>query len=168
MQNYSLYTYKCGSLKAEEYSTKTFSCSLNSNAETICSNSIWIFFNIKLKSWSKNIWIMAHVFDPLYCTEGRTLRLCHNDIPWYKNLIDIWTKSDDMTQAHILLIQIPTLLATLWIQNRNWSTTYYISHHYTYFIVGHFHPFIREKVQLHWCWRDYCSNLTLLLINLLV
>ena len=25
---------------------------------------------------------MAHVFDLPYSTEGRTLRLCHNDIPW--------------------------------------------------------------------------------------
>ena len=27
---------------------------------------------------------MAHVFDLSYSTEGRTLRLCHNDIPCVK------------------------------------------------------------------------------------
>ena len=34
---------KCGSLKVEEYPMKTIGWSLDSNAETICSNSIWIF-----------------------------------------------------------------------------------------------------------------------------
>ena len=35
-------------LRVEEYSTKTLGCSLNSNASTICSNSIWIFFKTDL------------------------------------------------------------------------------------------------------------------------
>ena len=38
------------------------------------------------------------------------------------------------------------------------SLSPFIAYYTTYFIVGHFHPFIREKVQLHWCWWD-CSNL---------
>ena len=68
MQNYSLYTYKCGSLKVEEYSTKTFGCSLNSNAETICSNSIWIFYckfpcMYSISKWKKNIFLDIYFFS---------------------------------------------------------------------------------------------------------
>ena len=63
-----LYTYKFGSLKVEEYSTKTFGCSLISNAETICSNSIWIFYckfpcMYSISKWKKK-YFQIFTFSP--------------------------------------------------------------------------------------------------------
>ena len=52
-------------LRVEEYSTKTLGCSLNSNASTICSNSIWIFYAMNFQHISEILKIQKNLIHSI-------------------------------------------------------------------------------------------------------